>query len=129
MLAFGILIILFHGRSWGWQIAIGGGYTVYVFFFALGSVLRGLDDFLGDPKVLRCTAKLLIPHAFFLTLILSGVSLWFHLKLMLPSWLTHEGRKESLWDLLGWLALAIAGIVQGSWMGGRLKRWLGKPED
>jgi hypothetical protein len=88
-----------------------------------------LDDFFGDARVPRCIAKLLIPHIFFLALVISGVSLWFYLKPLLPPWITHEGRKESLWDLFGWLVLAIAGIKQGSWMAGRIKLWLRESEN
>jgi hypothetical protein len=129
MLAFGLLFIAFRGQRWRWHIAIGGSYTVYVFFFAFGSELRDLDDFFGDARVPRCIAKLLIPHIFFLALVISGVSLWFYLKPMLPPWLTHEGRKESLWDLFGWLVLAIAGIKQGSLMAGKIKCRFGETED
>jgi hypothetical protein len=100
-----------------------------VFFFAFGSVLRDADDFFGDPQVPRCAAKLLIPHIFILSLIITGVSLWFHLRPLLPSWVTHEGRKGSLWDLFGWIVLAGAGIWQGSWMGEKIKRHFRETED
>jgi hypothetical protein len=129
MLAFGILFIAFSGQPWRWYIAIGGSYTVYVFFFALGSVLRDLDDFFGDPRVPRYIAKLLIPHVFFLVLVILGVYLWFYLKPMLPPWMTHEGRKGSLWDICGWLVLAFAGLAQGSWMAEKIKRQFGESED
>lgn len=129
MLAFGILFIVFHGQPWRWQIAIGSSYTVYVFFFAIGSVAKDLDDVLGDPAILRYAAALLIPHVFFLALIISGVYLWLYLRPTLPPWLTQEGRKESLWDLCGWLVLAIAGIVQGTWMAKKIKRRFPESED
>jgi len=123
MLAFGILIILLHGHPWSWQLAIGGGYTVYVFFFAFGTVSQDADDFFGDARVLPCAAKLLIPHLLILAMIIAGVALWFHLRPTLPDWVTHEGRKGSFWDLFGWLVLAFAGLGQGTWMGGKIKRW------
>jgi hypothetical protein len=129
MLVFGVLIILFHGHPWSWQVAIGGGYTVYVFFFAFGTVLRDADDFLGDPRVPRYAARLLAPHLPILALVLCGVSLWFYLRPTLPAWVTQEGRKGSFWDLLGWLILAIAGIAQGSWMAGKIKRWFRQTDD
>jgi hypothetical protein len=128
-LAFGILIILFSGNPWRWQIAIAGGYTVYAFFFAFGSVLRNADDFLGDPRVPQYALKLMIPHILILTLVVSGVSLWFHLIPLLPSWVTSEGRKGSLWDLFGWLVLIGAGIRQGSWMAGKIKKRFAESED
>lgn len=128
-LVFGMLFILFSGNPWRWQIAIGGGYTVYVFFFAFGSVLRDADDFFGDPRVPRYAVKLMIPHIFILLLIISGVSFWFHLRPLLPPWITQEGHKESLWDLFGWLVLIGVGIWQGSWMAKEIKRQFGVPED
>jgi hypothetical protein len=129
ILAFAILLIFFSDNPWRWQIAIAGGYTVYVFFFAFGYSLRDADDFLGDTRVPRYAAKLLIPHIFILSLIISGVSLWFHLIPLLPSWVTSEGRKESLWDLFGWLVLAGAGIRQGFWMAGKIKKRFAESED
>lgn len=129
ILVFGILIIPLHSYLWGWQIAICGGYTVYVFWFAFGLVLKDTDDFFGDPRVPRCAVELLIPHTFILVLIFLGVTEWFRLKSILPGWATHEGRKESLWDLAGWLALACAGIWQGFWMGKRIKHRFVEPND
>jgi len=129
ILVFAILIIPLHSHPWGWQIAIAGGYTVYVFWFAFGLVLKDADDFLGDPRVPKYGAELLIPHALILTLIIFCVSEWFRLKPILPEWVTHEGRKGSLWDLCGWVALAGAGIWQGFWMGKKIKRRFGEPED
>lgn len=122
MLVFGALIIPLHRNPWGWQIAIASGYTVYVFWFALGLGLKSSDDFFGDSRVPRYAAQLLIPHVLIVAALVAGVTEWFHLKAMLPDWATHEGRKESLWDLFGWLALAVAGIAQGFWMGGKIKR-------
>jgi hypothetical protein len=129
MLVFGMLIIPLHRYPWGWHIAIAGGYTVYVFWFALGAGKKDLDDLLGDSEVPRNVARLLIPHLLFLTLIMLGVTWWFHLRPILPSWVTQEGRKGSLWDLCGWFALAITAIAQGFWMAGRIRRALGEPED
>ncbi len=54
----GLLFLLVRGNPWRWQIAISGAYTVYVFFFALGSFLKDADDFFGNPAVQRNTAKL-----------------------------------------------------------------------
>lgn len=127
-LAFGILIILFHGHPWSWQLAIGGGYTVYVYFFAFGSVLWDFDDLFGDPRVPRSAARLLIPHLLILLPLVAGVTLWFHLRPMLPDWATHEGRRGSFWDVTGWVMLAVAGIAEGFWMAGKLKHWFREPD-
>ena len=124
MLAFVVLILLFRHNHFRWQIAIGGAYTVYVFFFAFGSVLKDADDFYGDPRVLRVTAKLLPFHLPCLALIVAGVSLWFYLEPKLPPEMTHEGRKGSMWEILGWLVLAGACMAQGFWMGGKVKRYM-----
>ena len=129
LLVFGVFFLLFRHHPWRWQIAIGSAYTVYVYFFAFGSVLRDLDDFFGDPRVPRFASKLLIPHALILALIACGIFEWFHLKPILPDWVTHEGRKGSLWMLFGWLVLAFCGIAQGSWMAGKIKRQFGEPDD
>lgn len=37
-------------------------------------------------------------------------------------------RKESLWEVVGWLALALVGVTQGVWMSRRIKRRLGERE-
>jgi len=129
MLAFGLLFILFRNHPWRWQIAIDGAYTVYVFFFALGAGLQSLDDLFGDSRVSRSVAKLLIPHILILALVTVGVTSWFHLRPTLPEWATHEGRKGSLWDYCGWIILAVAGIWQGIWMGGKIKLEFGAAED
>jgi hypothetical protein len=129
LLVFGLLILPLHSYPWGWQIAIAGGYTVYVFWFALGSGKKDLDDLTGDTLILRKIASQLLPHLLVLVIILAGVSEWFHLRPLLPSWVTHEGRKGSFWDLLGWLLLAIAGIAQGFWMAGKIKSRFGESED
>jgi hypothetical protein len=47
----------------------------------------------------------------------------------MPSWMTHEARKQSLWDVLGWLALAALDIRQNIWMADWMKRRLGKHQD
>jgi len=129
LLVFGVLIIPFHGYSWGWQVAIAGGYTVYVFWFAFGSVLHDADDFFGDPRVLPYAAKLLVPHLLVLAILIPAVSLWFRLKPMLPDWATHAGQKGSIWMLFGWMVLALSGIAEGFWMGEKLKRLYGKKEE
>ena len=123
LLVFGLLILPLHRYAWGWQVAVAGGYTVYVFWFALGLGLKDTDDLFGDSEVQLYVAKLLLPHALILILIVLGVTEWFHLKPMLPDWVTHEGRKESIWDFLGWIVLGVAAVGQGFWMGGKLKRF------
>jgi hypothetical protein len=126
--AFGLIFIPLEGHPWRWYVAIDLSYTVYVFWFAIGSVIKDLDDVLGNPVLLRYTAKLLIPHTVVLTLLTFLMAIWFQVRTTLPSWATTEGRKESLWDLFGWLVLAIGGITQGIWMAGKLKRHLHKTE-
>jgi len=114
---------------WSWYAAIAGSYTVYVFCRAFGCAFKDSDDLFGNSQVPRYLAKLLIPHALILALILLGVSVWFDLRSLLPDWMTHEGRRESPWDLFGWLVLAGAGIWQGFWMTGKLKHRLEEAED
>jgi hypothetical protein len=100
-----------------------------VFGFAIGSVIKDLDDVLGDPALLQYAAKLLIPHAVVLALLTFLIATWFHVGANLPLWATTEGRKESLWDFFGWLVLAVAGITQGIWMAGKFRRRFHKSQD
>jgi hypothetical protein len=100
-----------------------------VFGLAIGSIIKDLDDLFGDAEIGKDARRLLIRHAAVLAVLTGGISLCFQLRTLLPSWMTHEGRKQSLWDFLGWLALAAAGITQGIWMAGKIKRRLGKPQD
>jgi len=92
---FGALILLLHSQPWGWQIAIAGGYTVYVFWFALGSDKQDLDDITGDSLLLRKIASQVLPHLLILVFVVAGVTEWFRLRPVLPTWVTHEGRKGS----------------------------------
>jgi hypothetical protein len=126
---FALVLLLFRENPWRWQIAISSGYTIYVLFFAFGTVLKNADDFFGNSEAQLYALKLLVLHLLILVLINVGVYEWFYLKPILPDWLTHEGRKESLWDLLGWVALACAGIWQGFWMGDMVKHRLGEAEE
>jgi hypothetical protein len=71
----------------------------------------------------------LIPHVAVLAVLNFGIFLWFHFKAILPLWLTQEGRKESSWDFLGWIALAAAGIAQGIWMARQIRRRLNESDD
>jgi len=129
MLAFGLFMLFFHSYPWGWQIAIAGGYTVYVFWFALGAGKKDLDDLTGDTQLLRKIGSQLLPHLLILIVVVAGVTEWFRLIPVLPLGLTQEGRKGSFWDLFGWLALAGSGIAQGLWMAGRIKRRFRQYED
>lgn len=122
MLVFGLMILVLHGRAWGWRISIAGGYAAYVLFFALGSGKTDLDDLTGDQDLARKVEALLVPIMASSAVLLLAVSEWFQLKPVLPSWITHEYRKGSFWDLLGWMVLVVAGIVQGSWMARRIQR-------
>jgi hypothetical protein len=128
MLVFGIFFIALSNSPLRWYVSVGSAYTIYVFFFAFGTVLKDLDDFFGDSRVSLYAAKLLIPHILILSLVLMGVFLWFRARQSLPDWVIHEGRKGSLWDVFGWLVLAFTGIAQGTWMGKKVRLMLGKAE-
>lgn len=122
ILAWFVLFVAFSDRPWGAQVAVAGGYTVLVFCVALGNAFKDLDDVTGNPRALISIAKLLIPHAFILALVVWGVSEWFHLRPALPSWVTQEGRKGSLWYWCGMLPLGGAGYAEGFWMARSLRR-------
>lgn len=127
--AFGLLFLPFKDHPWSLYVAVAGSYSVLVFGLAFGSAFEDADDFFGNSQVPRYIAKLLIPHALILALIALGVSRWLYLRPTLPSWVTQEGRRGSFWDLCGWLSLGIAGVWQGLWMAGRIKRRFEGPED
>jgi len=129
MVVFGLLFMLLRGHPWRWYVTIDVAYTVYVFGFAIGSVIKDLDDVLGNSALLQYAAKLLIPHAVFLALLTFLIALWFQVGAKLPLWATTEGRKGSLWDVIGWLALAVAGITQGIWMAGKFRRRFPESQD
>jgi hypothetical protein len=122
MVFFGILLLMFRHHPWRWYIGIGGGYTTFVFWFALGSDAYDFDDVLGDDALFRKIAALLIPHLVCLTFVLAATFEWFHLKPALPHSVTQEGRRGSLWDMVGWWVLALGGLTQGFWMAGKIKR-------
>jgi hypothetical protein len=121
LLVFGLLIIPLHRYPWGWHVAIAGGYTVCVFWFALGSGKKDLDDIFGDQDTPRKVRMLIVPHIIVLAILLWAVSEWFHLKRLLPSWATQEGRRGSLWLQFGFLSLAIAAVAQGFWMAKKIQ--------
>jgi hypothetical protein len=128
-LVFGALILPLHSYPWGWQIAIAGGYTVYVFWFALGSGKKDLDDLTGDTLILRKIGSQLLPHLLILVFVVAGVSEWFHLRPLLPSWATQDGRKPSLWFYFGGITLALSGYAEGSWFAKRISRQFSDPSD
>ena len=117
-----ILFISFADRPWGAQVSVACAYTVLVLCLTLGYAFQDLDDVLGNPRALAYCAKLLIPHALVLALVVWAVSEWLHLAPTLPSWMTQEGRKGSLWYWCGMLPLAGAGYWQGLWMASKLRR-------
>jgi len=126
---FGILVLLFRDHPWRWYIGVGGGYTVGVFWIALGADKYDSDDVLGDDKLFRKIAALLIPHLVCLTVVLAATFEWFHLKPALPDWVTQEGRKGSLWNMAGGWTLALGGLAQGYWMARKIKRRFTEAEE
>jgi hypothetical protein len=126
---FCLLYLPFKDHPWAWQVAIAGSYSVFAFGRAFGSAFKDADDLFGNSQVPRCIATLLLPHALILAIITLAVSAWLHLKPVLPSWVTYEGREGSLWDLCLLIPLVIAGIREATWMAGKIMRRLDKPED
>ena len=129
-LVFLLIYLPFRNHPYSWFAAIASSYTVAVFGIALDSALdfADADDFFGDSRVPRYVATLLLPHALVLIPIMLGAYLWLHLKLVLPHWITVEGRKGSLWDVVGLLLMLIASIVEGTSLGSWIKRRVGTAE-
>ena len=117
------------GHLWSWYLVIGGVYTAFVFFLALGSIFKDSDDLFGSPEVLRLLPKMLMLHALPLCLLLSGLFLWLQLRRVLPEWATQEGSRGSLWFLLGCLVMACVSVGEGVWMAGKVKGRFEPKED
>ncbi len=67
-------------------------------------------------------ATLLTRQILVLALVSSAAWLWLYLIPKLPSWLTHEGSKMSLWDLFGILLAYVVAVREATWMATRIKR-------
>jgi hypothetical protein len=130
-LIFLLIYLPFQNHRWSWFAAIASSYTVAVFGIALDSVLdfADADDFFGDSRVPRYMAAILLPHALLLVPIMLGAWLWLYLKPSLPQWATLEGRKGSIWDLVGLLLVLMAAIGEGTSLGGRIRRRFGAAEN
>jgi hypothetical protein len=100
-----------------------------VFWFALGSGKKGLDDLTGDTLLLRKIASQLLPHLLVLVFVVSGVTAWFRLRPLLPAWAIEEGRRPSLWFYFGLITLAIGGYAEGLWFAKRIRRKFADPDD
>ena len=122
--AFGVLFIALRGHPWRWYISVDAAYTVYVYWYAIGSVCQDFDDVTGNPDILRLAVKTLPVHAVAIAICTCGVFEWFYLEKSLPAWATTAGRKASVWAYFGWLVLSCSGIYQGTWLGRRLKKGL-----
>ena len=126
---FCFLFFPFKSFVWSWYVAIGAAFSVYVFWFSLGSGLKDLDDLFGSSEVLRFLPKMLMLHALPLCLLLSGLFLWLQLRRVLPEWATQEGSRGSLWFLLGCLVMACVSVGEGVWMAGKVKGRFEPKED
>jgi len=124
-----ILFVAFNDRPRDSYVSVVCAYTVLVLSLALGNAFKDLDDVLGHPRALACIAKLMIPHSFALALVVSCVYEWLNISHTLPAWVTHEGRKGSVWYWCGMLPLGGAGYWEGFWMARKLRKHCGVAED
>jgi hypothetical protein len=124
-----ILFVALNHEPWGDYVAVAVAYTVFVFCLAIGNAFEDSDDYLGNSKAVQFTGILLIPHALVLLLLAWCLSEWFHLATVVPPWVTHEGRKGSLWYWCGMIPLSAAGYWQGMWMATQFRRRFGKRDE
>ena len=129
MAVFCLLYLPFKDRFWSWQLAITLSYIVFMLCYTCGLAFKDADDFFGNLHVPRYMAKLLIRQIFVLTLISIGAYLWFRLKVILPEWAIHEGRKGSLWDVCGIMLACWAAVREASWMAEKIKQQFGEDQD
>lgn len=130
-LLFFLIYLPFQSHPWSWLVALASSYSVGAIGIALGSALDYVDsdDFFGDSRVPKYLAMLLLPHALILVPVITGAYLWFHVKPVLPHWVTVEGRKGSLWEYFGLLLALIASIGEGTLLGNWIKRRVGTEEN
>ena len=124
-----ILYIAGANTPWGPYVSVGGAWTVLVFCVALGNSFRDSDDLFGNSETLGYVVKLVIPHLAGLALLMVGVYEWLHLKPELPTWMTAEGRKGSLWYWCGMIPLAGGGYCEGFWMARKIRRRIARSDD
>jgi hypothetical protein len=121
-LAFLVTYFPLRHHSWIVPISVAVSYSVMVFAIALGFSMRDADDFLGDPRVPRYTATLLLPHAPLLALITLAAWLWLRAIPTLPPWWNTETHYGSPWQLFGMIVMVLAGVREGNWMAGKIRR-------
>jgi hypothetical protein len=126
---FCLLYFPFKGHSWSWQLAITLSYVVFMLCCTCGLAFKDADDFFGNLQVPRYIAALLIRQVFVLMLISLAAYLWIRLQTVLPGWATHEGRRMSLWDLLGIVLVYLVAINEASWMAAKIKQRLGESKN
>lgn len=119
---FCLLYFPFDGRIWSWQVAVTVSYIVFMLCCTCGLAFHDSDDFFGNPRVPEYTGKLLVRQILILALVSLGAWFWRAVKPDLPEWLTHEGRKMSLWDYSGIILIYIVAVKEASWMAARIKK-------
>jgi hypothetical protein len=119
----------FQERSWSLPVAIIAAYIVFMLCCTCGLAFKDADDLLGRPETERYMASLVVRQVFVLALVSLGAFLWIYLRGILPTWVTYEGRKGSLWDYCGLLLAYVMAVREASWMAARIKRRFRSSED
>jgi len=122
---FSVLFFPFKGEPWSLPAAILASYSAFVLGLAFGDA----KDYLERVEIQREARRLLPIHAFVLLIAFAAITVWVRLQPLLPEGLTHQYRKGSFWDLALELPLIIAGVCQGFWMRGIMKRALKDSDD
>jgi uncharacterized membrane protein len=122
---FSILFFPFMDRPWSLAAAILASYSTFVLGLAFGDA----KDYLERIEIRQQVRRLLLIHTFVLAVALAFIIGWARLQPLLPQYLTHRGRRGSMWDLGLELTFAIAAVWEGYWMRGIIQRTLKDTED
>jgi hypothetical protein len=119
----------FDQYIWSWQVAITLAYIVFMLCCTCGLAFKDSDDFFGNIRVPKFIGKLLLRQVLVLTSVSLAAYLWRYSKMILPGWVTQEGRRMSLWDYVGILLFYFIAVREARWMAARIKLQFPKIED
>ena len=128
-LVFCLIYFPFDQYPWSWQVAISLTYVVFMLCCTCGLAFKDSDDFFGNVRVPEFMGKLLLRQLLVLALVSLAAYLWRYSKVILPSWVTQEGRRMSLWDYLGIILFYVIAVKEARWMAVKIKHQFSELED
>jgi di/tricarboxylate transporter len=115
--------------TWSWQFAVSLTYIVFMLCCTCGLAFKDSDDFFGNLRVQEFIGKLLFRQIFVLALVSGAAYLWRYSKSVLPDWVSHEGRRMSLWDYFGIILFYAIAVREAKWMAAKIKSQFPEPGD